>query len=124
MEMETPELTLNQLLGRARLEWHGVKLGRPDWGDDSHSIAITAWSPTGHFAFHLMINAWREPLEFELPPAEELPGGALHRFIDTSLPSPADIVPVYEAPPVTGSTYKLPPRSLALMVALATGGPG
>ncbi|HTP65617.1 MAG TPA: glycogen debranching protein GlgX [Geobacteraceae bacterium] len=122
--METPELTLNQLLSRARMEWHGVRLCRPDWGNDSHSIAITAWSLTGRFAFHLMINVWREPLEFELPPPQELPGGGWRRWIDTSLPSPADIVPVSEALPVTGSTYELPPRSLAVMVARSRGGAG
>ena len=93
MAVEDPDLTLNQLLGQARLEWHGVRLGRPDWGDESHSIALTAWSLTGRFAFHLMVNAWREPLAFELPAAPQPPAGRWRRWIDTSLPSPDDIVP-------------------------------
>jgi glycogen operon protein len=117
MEVEDPELTLSQLLGQARIQWHGVELERPDWGHDSHSIAITAWSPSRRFVFHLMVNAWREPLEFSLPPSGEIPGGRWRRFIDTSLPSPEDIVPIDRAPAIETETYPLPPRSLAVMVA-------
>jgi len=96
-----------------------VRSGRPDWGDDSQSIALTAWSMTGRVVFHYMVNAWWQPLEFELPPSQELPGGRWRRWIDTSLSSPADIVPMEEAPLVDGGTYQLPPRSLAVMFARA-----
>jgi glycogen operon protein len=111
------DLTLNQLLGQAKLEWHGVKMDRADWGQDSHSIALTTWSLSGRFAFHIMVNAWWQPLEFELPPSQEIPGGRWHRWLDTSLPSPADIVPIEEAPVVDGGNYRLPPRSLAVLLA-------
>ncbi len=30
---ETFALSLNQLLRRAEIDWHGVRLGRPDWSD-------------------------------------------------------------------------------------------
>jgi glycogen operon protein len=119
-----PGLTLNQLLGQARLEWHGVRLGRPDWGDDSHSIALTVWNPSGRFVFHYMVNAWQETLAFELPPPQELPGGIWRRWIDTSLASPADIVPMEEAIEVECGTYELPPHSLAVMLARAPAGAG
>ncbi len=115
--LEDPDLTLNQLLGQARLEWHGVRLGQPDWGDDSHCIALSVWSMSGRVVFHFMVNAWKQPLEFELPPAEELPGGHWRRWLDTSLPSPADIVSLDEAPIVAGASYPLPPHSVAVMVA-------
>ena len=116
---ENPELTLNQLLAQARLEWHGTKVGQPDWSDDSHCIALTAWSLTGRVVFHLMLNAWWNPLVFELPPLREQPGGGWRRWLDTSLASPADIVPLNEAPPVVGGVYELPSRSLAVMFARA-----
>ena len=119
--MEAPELTLNQLLGMAKLEWHGVKLGRPDWGDDSHSIALTAWSLTKRLAFHLMVNAWRGPLEFELPPLTRV---RWRRFIDTSLPSPSDIVPLDKAQIVEGAAYRLPPHALAVMYSRVPGDRG
>ena len=40
-DQETFALSLKQLLRRAEIDWHGVRLGRPDWGDYSHSIAFT-----------------------------------------------------------------------------------
>jgi glycogen operon protein len=110
-----PAMTLNQILGQARLEWHGVSLGKPDWGEDSHSLALTAWTLSRRVAFHLMINAWREPLAFELPPAGDPPGGRWRRWFDTSLPSPADIVPLEEAPEVGNGTYALPSHSVAVV---------
>lgn len=111
-------LTLNQLLRQARLEWHGVRLGRPDWSPESHSIAVTAWSLTRQYAFHVMVSAWKEPLAFELPAMT--PGCRWHRWIDTSMPSPGDITPLDEALPVTEETYELKPYSLAVLVARAT----
>lgn len=124
LAVEDPDLTLNQLLHQARLEWHGVRLGRPDWGENSHSIALTTWSLTGRFVFHLMVNAWREPLAFELPTVREQPGGGWRRWLDTSLAAPADIVPLDETPAVEGETYELPPHSLAVMFARVPAGAG
>ena len=39
-------LTLNEVLRRGEIDWHGVRLGCPDWSDDSHSIACTVRSGT------------------------------------------------------------------------------
>jgi glycogen operon protein len=113
--LTSPAMTLNQLLGQARLTWHGVKLGEPDWGLDSHSLALTARTLSRRVAFHFMINAWREPLVFELPPAQDLAGTRWRRWLDTSLPSPADIVPLDEAPEVGNGTYRLPSQSVAVV---------
>jgi len=115
-------MTLNQLLAGARFEWHGVRLGHPDWGSDSHSIALTSWSMSGRVVIHLMVNAWREPLGFELPPTSELPGGRWHRWLDTSLASPADIVPLDDVPAVESGTYQLPPHALAVVIARVPAG--
>jgi glycogen operon protein len=121
MAMGAPDLTLNQLLCRAHLEWHGIRLGQPDWGDESHSIALTAWSLTRSFAIHLMVNAWQEPLLFELPAASAVPGGRWRRWIDTSLASPDDIVALEDASPLEGECYLLQPHSLAAMLAAVPG---
>ena len=51
---EEATLSLNELLRRARIEWHGVTLDRPDWSEHSHSLAFTlrslrrALSPSRH----------------------------------------------------------------------------
>lgn len=62
--------------------------------------------------FHFILNAWWEPLEFELP---ELKHGQWRRWIDTSLDSPNDIVPWEDAPPLQGSTYRMGERSVVIL---------
>src|SRR5262249_52434590 len=59
---------LCQLLREARKAWHGVKLNQPDWGHWSHSVALTAEVPGERLLFHMILNAYWEPLDFELPP--------------------------------------------------------
>jgi isoamylase len=121
---EGPDLTLSQLLSQSCLEWHGVRSGMPDWGHDSHSIALTARSLTGRIVFHFMLNAWWQPLAFELPASRHLPGHHWRRWLDTSLAPPADILPFDEARVVEGGTYELQPHSLAVMLARDASGAG
>lgn len=117
-------LPLAQLLRQARLEWHGTRLGQPDWSHESHSIALTALSMTKRYAFHLMVNVWQEPLTFELPkvPFDSFSDDSgWHRWIDTSLPSPDDITPMDEALPVAAKIYELQPYSLVVLDARIPG---
>lgn len=108
----SPEMTLSQLLREARLQWHGVKLYQPDWGPDSRSIALTALSHAGLMVTHMMLNAYWEPLAFELPP----PQNAWQRWIDTALDSPHDISPWDQAPAVSEPTYPVQPRSIVVLM--------
>jgi isoamylase len=110
-------LTLNQILAQARIEWHGVRLGQPDWGDDSHSLACTLWSLSGRLAVHLMVSAYWEPLRFELPPVPGGPGATWNRLIDTALDAPEDIANPGDAWPIAADSYALRPRSLVLLLA-------
>ena len=119
MSGNDPGLTLNQLLRQARLVWHGVRLGQPDWSHESHSIAVTALSLPRRYSFHVMVNAWRGSLRFELPSLNPASGSRWHRWIDTSLNSPDDIVTLDEAPAVEGGTYEVKPHSFVTMVAYA-----
>jgi len=113
--VEDPGLTLNELIRQGRFEWHGVTLGDPDWGDSSHSIALTAQSLTGRITFHIMVNAWQEALSFQLPLTGGHSGGLWYRWLDTSLESPDDIVSMADAPLITGKNYELPSHSLAVL---------
>jgi glycogen operon protein len=121
---EESKLSLNQLLERAKIEWHGVALQNPDWSEHSHSLAFTLQSLSGNFLFHVILNAYWEPLTFELPPA---PAEARHpwrRCVDTALPSPDDFRPWESAPFVEQATYVVQPRSVVgLMLPLETAGP-
>ncbi|WP_447983161.1 glycogen debranching protein GlgX [Nitrospira sp. Nam74] len=105
--------TLMDVLHQVRFEWHGIKLHEPDWSDHSHSLSVTIISFRGRFGMHLLVNAYWEPLTFELPPAG--PGLVWRRVIDTSLQSPSDICDVRQAPPIHGGTYLLQPRSVVLL---------
>ncbi len=60
-----PRLSLAEVISRSRVRWHGAKLDRPDWGNDSRSVAFTI--ETLERWHHLIFNAYWEPLEFELP---------------------------------------------------------
>jgi len=115
-----PELeheSLDQLIRGAKKAWHGVKLNQPDWGDDSRSLAFSAEIRREKLLFYLILNAYWESLDFELP-AIEIPGlGPWCRWIDTTLESPQDIVPWQNANPVLGDTYKAGPRSVVVLVA-------
>ena len=107
-------LTLNQVLGRARIDWHGVLLNCPDWSEHSHSLAFTLQSVRGQFLLHGMLNAYWKPLMFELPPAPA-GYGTWRRCIDTALASPDDINRWDVAPTVTTTTYEVHPRSVVLL---------
>ncbi len=107
-------LTLNQLVREAHRTWHGVKLGEPDWGIDSHSIAYSAGFRDGCLSLYIIMNAYWEPLDFELPPVSngDYPW---RRWIDTSLESPDDIVDWSTAPPVSSGVYRSGPRSIVFL---------
>ena len=110
-------LSLNQLLRRARIEWHGTRLHQPDWGHDSHSLAFTAWSLDERLMFHLIFNAYWEPLQFQIPPAAAGPAAAWRRMMDTSLEPPDDIAYREDAKIIRGDSYLVQPRSLVVFVA-------
>ena len=112
-------VSLNAMLERTNLKWHGVALDRPDWGDRSHSLAFTMRSARRRFLFHAMMNAYWEPLTFALP--ETLGGESWRRCIDTALPSPADISSWADAPAITDRRYRVESRSVVLL-AMSLGG--
>jgi isoamylase len=109
-------MTLNELLRDAPVTWHGTRLGQPDWADDSHSLAFTV-SMSQERLFYLILNSYWEPLEFELPPLPQPSGTGWLRVVDTWLDSPNDIRLPDEAPPVSGLTYRVQPRSLVVLIA-------
>lgn len=113
VEHERSRVSLSAFLDAAKKAWHGVELNRPDWNDYSHSIALGAELRQYGLFFHWMLNAYWEPLDFELPEAtKESPW---RRWIDTSLDSPQDIVPWEQATAVAGETYRLEARSVAML---------
>ena len=111
------ELSLNELLRSAEFDWHGVRLGSPDWADNSHSIALTIRSGRGRLPFwlHVMFNAYWEALDFDLPPPPATAIDGWRRWIDTSRESPEDIMDVSTAPEVPETRYHAAPRSVTAL---------
>jgi len=110
-------LSLNELLRRAQIAWHGITPGQPDWGEDSHSLACTIRSGPGRvpFRLHLMFNAYWKPLDFELPAIPDTAMSGWQRWIDTARESPEDIMDSPAAPLVRGTHYRVMPRSVAAL---------
>ncbi len=108
-------LTLCDLVQRHQISWHGIEPNKPDWSEASRSFAVTTTSIDHQFRWHAMVNAWWEPLTFQLPAAD---GGqqSWQRWIDTSLPSPNDIVPWTDAPAQAADTYTVGPRSIVVLI--------
>jgi isoamylase len=117
LPIERLDMTLNELLRRQPFQWHGVKLNAPDWGHESHTLAATVPLLGYELILHLMINAYWEPLEFEVPPLKE--GESWRRRVDTYLDSPDDIYAWADAPRLPGSTYRVQPRSVVILLAKA-----
>jgi len=116
-EAELQRLGLDQLLREAKLTWHGVRLGHPDWSNYSHSLALGVEVRRQKLRFHIIFNAYWEPLDFDLPPVDSGDRDPWRRWIDTGLDSPLDIVEWQNALPVPGRTYRAGPRSVVVLLA-------
>jgi glycogen operon protein len=105
-------------LGRASfwrddVRWHGVG-PCVDLSFDSHSVAYCLLGGSqGDSDLYVMINAYHEPLDFEI---QETASGGWRRAIDTGLESPLDIPEPGEEPPVASLQYRVLPRSVVVLV--------
>jgi len=107
-------LSLNKLLCQARVHWHGVRLNEADWGTDSRAIAATIDSLSGRITYHLILNAFWEALDFELP--QPMAGGqGWRRLMDTGLEGPGEICRWGDAALVDRLSYRAEPRSIVLL---------
>ena len=109
-----PHLTLPEILAPAPIKWHGVDLGKPDWSEHSHCVALTIESEQTWY--HLIFNAYWKPVEFQIP---DVPNdfNQWHRIIDTSFDAPDDIR--LEGVEFAKSSYLAKSRSTILLTAKA-----
>ena len=119
-----PELkgaSLTDLLRRSTFAWHGVTLGRPDWAPNSHALAFGADIREAGIRMHLIMNAYWEALDFELPVPQWKQ--SWRRWIDTSLDSPNDIAAWNDSAFVRDGAYRAGPRSVVVVWSLLTAAP-
>ena len=111
-------MSLNQLIQQANKAWHGVQTAPTGLG---RFFPQPVRSPPRlrkeRLLCHLIMNAYWEPLDFELPRAGERSEDSWCRWIDTTLDSPHDIVEWQTAPPVPGRAYRAGPRSVVVLFA-------
>jgi glycogen operon protein len=112
---ERERLSLNQLLHGVNLAWHGVKLNQPDWSESSRSLAFTVELRQEKLLFYVILNAYWEPLDFELPQFDNARQDPWRRWIDTALDSPYDIVDWKTAESVRSHTYRAELRSVVVL---------
>jgi len=105
-------------IGRARfwrddVHWYGVGAST-DLSFDSHNVAYCLHGASqGDSDLYVMINAYHEPLDFEI---QESPAGGWRRAIDTGLESPLDIADPGEETPVASLRYPVSPRSIVVLL--------
>jgi glycogen operon protein len=112
------DMTLRELLRARPVQWHGVKLDAPDWGEQSHTLAATSGVLGDRLLLHVMINAYWEALAFELPALGDA-YDPWQRFVDTFLAAPNDICRPRDAPVVHSPTYQVESRSVVILFATA-----
>jgi glycogen operon protein len=106
------------VIGRAQfwrddVRWYGVG-PEVDLSFHSHSVAYCLHGASqGDCDLYVMINAYHEPLEFEI---QESPASGWRRVIDTGLDCPLDIVDPGEEPPVASLRYWVLPRSVVVLL--------
>jgi glycogen operon protein len=108
-------VTLEDFLSQARLEWHGVEIGKPDWSADSHSLAFSMHSPVSNKIGYIIMNAWWQPLRFQLPSVANGGNTGWLRLLDTSLPFPDDVTEMNTGTLITTAEYLVNPRSIVVL---------
>jgi isoamylase len=113
-DAERQRVSLAQMLHRAKTAWHGVKHLQPDWSPQSHALAFGAEMRREGLELYVIMNAYWEPLSFELP--ETAGSEPWCRWIDTSLETPEDIIPWQTVRAVADQrSYAAGPRSVVVL---------
>ncbi|MEZ8740064.1 glycogen debranching protein GlgX [Photobacterium swingsii] len=106
--------SLNSVLDSVEICWHGVEPNQPDWGERSHSLALTVIHPLTNDELYVVCNAYWDPLEFTIPDCDQ---SDWHLVIDTSAESPHDIYAIDDAPRYPHNSILVKGRSMVVMVA-------
>ncbi len=113
-EIKGAPVPLEEYLQGANIEWHGTKLLHPDWGHDSHSIAVSLHNHVLNQVRYIAINSFWKSLEFELPTFSDASSRWM-RMIDTSLRAPSDIAAVGQGFEIDAPTYLVKPHSIIML---------
>ncbi len=101
---------------RVWVKWQGPRRGTPDWSDDARFLGMHLTGGGPYEPLFAMFNGGPQPVLCELPSPSA--GRRWRRLLDTSLPSPAELVEWGSEPPIgTAGTYLVAPHCVAALVA-------
>jgi glycogen operon protein len=116
-----PILSKEQFYTDAEIQWFGPQGGLPNWADPKEKQFACLIHEDEQRALCLMFNAGADAVDFGLPPV--LPGVRWHLAADTSREVPQDLFAAGEEPHwAVPQTYRLNPRSSAILLARGTNG--
>ena len=95
------------------IAWHGLKHNDPDWSHHSRSIAFELFHTEFTYKIYVILNAFSEPLEFELPKPKR--GYTWIMLINTALPSPDDFVSERKRKPYEKGSFTAEAYSCAVL---------
>lgn len=87
------------------ISWHSCQLNKPNFND--HEATVLAFTLAGLTAeepdMHVMMNMDYRDMKFEIPQLSD--GRVWHRYVDTSLESPDDILEIGQTKPLASQEY-------------------
>ena len=98
------------------VQWHGHMPMRANWAEENRLIAYTLLDHETLSHLYIAFNAQHNLAHLHLPSPPE--GKNRRRVIDTSRPSPDDLIDPNEEPLLCRRVYNLPPHSALLLKAL------
>jgi glycogen operon protein len=97
------------------ISFHGTFLDQPDFSDHSHSIAFTLNNSNFGKTIHVMVNAYWEALDFELP---KMSNANWLKIINTAENYPLDFQVPEDASVIQTQYCKVKERSIVLAMAI------
>jgi glycogen operon protein len=96
------------------ISWHGTTLNSPGWDDPfARVLSFTLAGLWDEYDFHIILNMYWEPLDFELPVIE---GRRWHMVINTDADAPNDIVDEKDAMMVETNAVNVMGRSCMVLI--------
>jgi len=100
--------------GLPDISWHGCQLDKPGWEDpEGAALSMTLGARENSEDLHIMFNMFEQELDFELPKVE---GRDWYCTINTSLPTPFDILERNKEIAHIGDIYKVPGHCVVVLI--------
>jgi len=96
------------------ITWHGIELNKPDWSENSQSLAFTLFHPKAGEAVHVVVNAFWKSLKFQIP---EIKGKTWYKIVDTAAEAPNDFCEIGKGKIINKSLLTVSDRSIMVLMA-------